>query len=305
MTTISRLTPHAAAVAVAVALLPMLPHPAPAQTNPTLANVVPESEHVTVQARITAINRTTRAVTLEPLGQPGNPDRRPRGPAGSAEARTDGERGLLPVDRLRRDVAAGRQRHAGLERSGDRDAGAAAAFAGRRCDPGHAGQRHCGRNRPRGAQRRRGQSVRWRRVRAGRDRSGAHRRPATAENRRHLHRRGHQAMAVSIRRRPRVVDPRPRLAWWSPGPGWPGGRQGTSESPKSDRADTVAASERRRRRLPPIWIDPAARGRDRRAGWPGTRCPSRGRPSPSRSRARRGCRPASRSSSSRTWCSAR
>ena len=64
MTTISRLAPHAAAVAIAAALLPMLPHTASAQTNPAIANVVPESEHVTVQARITAIDRTTGAVTL-------------------------------------------------------------------------------------------------------------------------------------------------------------------------------------------------------------------------------------------------
>ncbi len=64
MTTISRFAPHAAAIAIAAALLPMLPHPALAQTNPALANVVPESEHVTVQAKITAIDGTTRAITL-------------------------------------------------------------------------------------------------------------------------------------------------------------------------------------------------------------------------------------------------
>ncbi len=38
--------------------------PAAAQRNPTLTNVVPESEAVTLQAKISAINSSTRAVTL-------------------------------------------------------------------------------------------------------------------------------------------------------------------------------------------------------------------------------------------------
>lgn len=55
----------------AVAMLPLgLSRPAAAQANPTVSNVVPESEAVTVHARITAINPKTRAVTL--AGASGN-----------------------------------------------------------------------------------------------------------------------------------------------------------------------------------------------------------------------------------------
>jgi len=41
-----------------------LSHVAAAQGNPTLSNVIPNSESATLQARITAINAKTRAVTL-------------------------------------------------------------------------------------------------------------------------------------------------------------------------------------------------------------------------------------------------
>lgn len=41
-----------------------LPQVAAAQGNPTLSNVIPSSESATLQARITAINPKTRAVTL-------------------------------------------------------------------------------------------------------------------------------------------------------------------------------------------------------------------------------------------------
>ncbi|HEX4261634.1 MAG TPA: hypothetical protein VHY76_11080 [Acetobacteraceae bacterium] len=63
--TISRL----ALPIAALALLPMLPRAALAQTNPApahpvLTNVVPQSERMTVQAKITAIDPATRAVTL-------------------------------------------------------------------------------------------------------------------------------------------------------------------------------------------------------------------------------------------------
>jgi hypothetical protein len=59
--------PTAAAVTLiacaAAAPVIVLPHVAAAQ-NPTINNLIPESESATIQARITAINRKTRAVTL-------------------------------------------------------------------------------------------------------------------------------------------------------------------------------------------------------------------------------------------------
>ena len=61
-------------VAVAIILacaLPVVSDRAVAQANPTLSNVVPESAAVTVHAKITAIDPTTRAVTL--VGASGNP----------------------------------------------------------------------------------------------------------------------------------------------------------------------------------------------------------------------------------------
>jgi hypothetical protein len=66
-------TRMAAAMLVAAAFLSpvVLPHVATAQTHPGLSNVVPESEAVTIQAKITAIDPATRAVTL--VGAAGNP----------------------------------------------------------------------------------------------------------------------------------------------------------------------------------------------------------------------------------------
>jgi hypothetical protein len=40
-------------------------HPAMAQANPTLTNVIPSSESATIQARIAAIETATRTVTLK------------------------------------------------------------------------------------------------------------------------------------------------------------------------------------------------------------------------------------------------
>ena len=61
--------PPAAAVATLIVwaahgLVIALPRVAVAQGNPTLTNVIPNSESATLNARITAINRKTRAVTL-------------------------------------------------------------------------------------------------------------------------------------------------------------------------------------------------------------------------------------------------
>jgi len=53
------------AFAGAVQVLPLaLPHQAAAQDTPTLPSVIPESEAVTIQAKITAIKPSTRWVTL-------------------------------------------------------------------------------------------------------------------------------------------------------------------------------------------------------------------------------------------------
>lgn len=54
----------AALVAASPGLLLALPRQAMAQNNPTVSNIVPESEATTIQAKITAINTKTRAVTL-------------------------------------------------------------------------------------------------------------------------------------------------------------------------------------------------------------------------------------------------
>ena len=55
----------AIAAAGAISLLATaLPTPVAAQGNPTLTSPIPESEAVTVQAKITAINPSSRAVTL-------------------------------------------------------------------------------------------------------------------------------------------------------------------------------------------------------------------------------------------------
>ena len=41
------------------------PHLARAQANPTMSNIIPESEAVTLRAKVTAINPQTRAVSLQ------------------------------------------------------------------------------------------------------------------------------------------------------------------------------------------------------------------------------------------------
>ena len=56
---------RATAIAAAACFLGLAPAPpAAAQGNPTLTNVVPESEAITLQAKISAIDPKTRAVTL-------------------------------------------------------------------------------------------------------------------------------------------------------------------------------------------------------------------------------------------------
>src|ERR1700722_18960335 len=65
MKTRSLLTTTAIAIAAAVQVLPLaLPQAAIAQANPVLSNIIPESEAVTLQAKITAIDPTNRWVTL-------------------------------------------------------------------------------------------------------------------------------------------------------------------------------------------------------------------------------------------------
>jgi hypothetical protein len=59
-----------AAAIILTCALPALSDRAAAQANPTLSNVVPESAAVTVHAKITAIDPSTRAVTL--VGASGN-----------------------------------------------------------------------------------------------------------------------------------------------------------------------------------------------------------------------------------------
>jgi hypothetical protein len=59
------LTTTAIAIAATVQLFALaLPQAAIAQSNPVLKNLIPESEAVTLQAKITAIDTTTRWVTL-------------------------------------------------------------------------------------------------------------------------------------------------------------------------------------------------------------------------------------------------
>lgn len=70
----------AALIVAAASVLSIGPsRQAVAQGNPRLTNVIPESEAVTVQARITAINPATRAVTL--AGASGKPVTVTAGPA--------------------------------------------------------------------------------------------------------------------------------------------------------------------------------------------------------------------------------
>jgi hypothetical protein len=60
-----RATGAAAIVAVATMPLVAIPHSAAAQANPTLSNAVPESAAVAIHAKITAIDLSTRDVTLQ------------------------------------------------------------------------------------------------------------------------------------------------------------------------------------------------------------------------------------------------
>jgi hypothetical protein len=66
------IAPHAAAARVVAAFLgtsgmvaAVPTHPAMAQANPTLTNVIPSSESARIQAGITAIDTATRTVTLK------------------------------------------------------------------------------------------------------------------------------------------------------------------------------------------------------------------------------------------------
>jgi hypothetical protein len=54
-----------AAIACGTTIIPALLHPAAAQQHPVLKNVIPESASMTIKANITAINPTTREVTLQ------------------------------------------------------------------------------------------------------------------------------------------------------------------------------------------------------------------------------------------------
>jgi hypothetical protein len=76
-----------AMIAATAALMPLIgAYPAAAQATATLQNVVPESEAVTAQAKISAIDLNTRAVTLV-------------GPSGRAATLTAGP--LVRLDRLK------------------------------------------------------------------------------------------------------------------------------------------------------------------------------------------------------------
>ena len=55
----------AAMFACGTTIIPALLNPAAAQQHPVLKNVIPESASMTIQANITAINPTTREVTLQ------------------------------------------------------------------------------------------------------------------------------------------------------------------------------------------------------------------------------------------------
>ena len=61
----------ASILAYGASVIPVvLPHPAAAQQNPTMSNVIPESAAMTIHAKITAINPGTREITLQ--GRSGN-----------------------------------------------------------------------------------------------------------------------------------------------------------------------------------------------------------------------------------------
>lgn len=74
----------------APALVSALPRTAAAQANPTFINVIPDSESATLQARITAVNRKTRAVTL--VGASGDKVTLTAGPAVRLEKLKVGDR---------------------------------------------------------------------------------------------------------------------------------------------------------------------------------------------------------------------
>jgi hypothetical protein len=78
-TTGLRASPAAMIVGIALLMPLAIPHQAAGQSAPTLQNVVPESEAVTLQAKITAIDPSTRAVTL--VGPSGNAVTVTAGPA--------------------------------------------------------------------------------------------------------------------------------------------------------------------------------------------------------------------------------
>ena len=66
-----RMAAVAAILACGASVIPTAwPHPAAAQGNPKLSNIVPPSAEMTIQAKITAINPSTREVTLQ--GRSGN-----------------------------------------------------------------------------------------------------------------------------------------------------------------------------------------------------------------------------------------
>jgi hypothetical protein len=85
------LLPVAMALAAVAITLPLgLSRPAAAQSNPTLTNIVPESESVTIHARITAIDPATRAVSL--VGASGHQVTVTAGPAVRLEMLKVGDR---------------------------------------------------------------------------------------------------------------------------------------------------------------------------------------------------------------------
>jgi hypothetical protein len=65
-----RASPTAMIVGIALLMPLAIQHPAAGQSTPTQQNVIPESEAVTLQAKISAINPSTRTVTL--VGPSGN-----------------------------------------------------------------------------------------------------------------------------------------------------------------------------------------------------------------------------------------
>ena len=81
----------------AISMLTAPVHPAAAQAHPTLTNVIPDSESATLNARITAINRHTRAMTL--TGASGERATVTAGPAVRLEKLKVGDRVNMQYDR--------------------------------------------------------------------------------------------------------------------------------------------------------------------------------------------------------------